>query len=347
MTKCIYLDNIFYEHRPWFPHPENPERLRRLLEGLQKTGLFNRFEQIGVPKGNAREELALLVHTKSYVDMVREASREGRALLDPDTYVSEKTYEAALAVLASAEDAAKRIEEGDCRVAFIPGRPPGHHAGRSGPAMGAPTLGFCIFNASALVSTLLSQRGHRVLHIDFDLHHGNGTQEILYDNPLVVHVDFHQDPATIYPGTGWPWQTGSGEAKGTKMNIVLPAGSGDDVFAEAVDRVIGLLDRAGFRPTRLVFSAGFDGYIGDGLGALRLTSNSYYYLAKRMREAYGLPVIIVWEGGYDAGLVRGAPSFLAAILGMDKPYREQPTVSRPTVKNLFQEKFSELEAHVL
>ncbi|MET1101162.1 MAG: histone deacetylase family protein [Pyrodictiaceae archaeon] len=339
---CIYYDELFRMHKPWFYHPETPERLDRIVAGLRESGLWDRARILGVPSGRVRRELAERVHSKEYVDEIEAASRRGRLMLDGDTYVNEHTFAAALGVLASVEDAVERLLSGECDLALILGRPPGHHAGRYGAAMGAPTLGFCIFNASALASLLLAERLGSLLHIDFDLHHGNGTQDILYRDPRVFHVDLHQDPATIYPGTGWPWQVGEGEAEGTKANIVLPPGAGDDIFCEAVSTIPGILEAKGFKPRMMVFSAGFDAYMNDGLGALRLTEKSFHCLASRMREEYGGRALVVWEGGYSLGLEKGAPAFVKGLLGEEPGRIREETSSSRALWDAFSENMHKL-----
>ncbi len=260
-------------------------------------------------------------------------------MFDSDTYVMEYTYDAALAVLASVRDAVEAVTRESGLVAVVLGRPPGHHAGRKGAAMGAPTLGFCVFNGSALASVLLADRGHSVLVVDFDLHHGNGTQEILYSDRRVYHVDIHQDPSTIYPGTGWPWQTGEGAGKGTKVNVVLPPGAGDDVYRDAIDEAVEILKGVGLRSADyIVFSAGFDAYISDGLGYLRATSASYYYVGRTFLEAFNPKgVVVVFEGGYSVGLERGWPAFLAALLGGDDPVSDRETTSSAYIWSQYRE----------
>ncbi len=327
---CIYHGDIFYAHRAWFEHPESPERLHRVVSGLKTYGLWERarvFEPI-----EAERELALLIHDEAYVAEVEAGSRRGRYLLDPDTYVNEYTFKAALSVLGSVRDAVEKTVNGECKVAVVLGRPPGHHAGRSGAALGAPTLGFCIFNGSALASKLLVDRGYTVLHVDFDLHYGNGTQDILWNEARAVHADLHQDPSTIYPGTGWPWQTGGGEAEGTKLNIVLPPGAGDDAFRESIEVLLRIVEEKGWRFDYLVFSAGFDAYDGDGLGMLHATANTYFFVGRHLlEELKPKGVVVVWEGGYSVGLERGFPAFISALLGLENPVKDMPTKSPKTV----------------
>jgi acetoin utilization deacetylase AcuC-like enzyme len=338
----LFHDRLFYEHKPWFNHPENPGRLKTIVAALKRSRLWELFDTKPAPP-NRDETLALLVHEDSYVREVKLASKHGRYMLDPDTYVAESTFEAALAVLASTVEAVELVSRGFYRLALVLGRPPGHHAGRNGPAMGAPTLGFCIFNASALASKLLADRGYRVLHVDFDLHHGNGTQEILYDEPRVVHLDIHQDPSTIYPGTGWPWQTGEGEAKGTKINIVLPPGAGDDAFEKAIEVFEALVAELNWHFDYLVFSAGFDAYSGDGLGLLHATTSTYTTIAHRLLELVKpRGVIVVWEGGYSIGLERGSVAFISALLGHEPPVSDEPTTSSRRVLEALKENLEQL-----
>ncbi len=334
----VYYDEVFYKHKPWFFHPESPERLRRAVDSLKKSGLWSVAQVLPAPV--ARDKgLALRVHDAGYVEAIERASRSGRVMFDSDTYVMEYTYDAALAVLASVRDAVETATRERGLIAVVLGRPPGHHAGRKGAAMGAPTLGFCVFNGSALASVLLADKGHSVLAVDFDLHHGNGTQEILYSERRVYHVDIHQDPSTIYPGTGWPWQTGEGPGRGTKVNVILPPGAGDDVYKDAVDKSIEVLKGLGLSSVDyIVFSAGFDAYTSDGLGFLRATSASYYYVGKRFLEAFNpRSVIVVFEGGYSVGLERGLPAFLAALLGGDDPVGDRETTSSAYIWSQYRE----------
>ena len=333
----LYHGEVFYKHRPKGYHPENPERLRLAYDSLKRYGLLDMLEVVEPPL--AGEEDVLRIHSPWYVDRVRDLSMAGGGVLDPDTYVSEDTWEAALAYVGSAIDGASR--DG---VSIVLGRPPGHHAGRDGVAMEAPTLGFCIFNGSAAAALRLADEGFRALVLDFDVHHGNGTQEILYREARVYHVDLHQDPSTLYPGTGWPWQTGDGSARGTKLNLVAPPGCGDDCYDYMLDKVIDILDRLGFKPNAIVFDAGFDAYVDDGLASMRATSNTYYNIAVRVVSEYKPSrVVVVLEGGYSAGLERGLPAFIAGLLGLDNPVEDKPTISHPDRLRMLEANIAELE----
>ena len=327
----LYRDALFYMHEPPDHHVEGPWRLETAYRALLEAGALPGFEERPAPPRQRAERELLLVHDESYVRLVEKLSRRGGGYLDADTYVNEYTYEAGLAVAASVLDAVREAVEAG-RSSLVLARPPGHHAGRYGAAMGAPTLGFCIFNATALAAIRAADLGLRVLVLDFDLHHGNGTQEILYTEPRVVHLDLHQDPSTIYPGTGWPWQSGEGEAEGTKLNAVLPPYSGDDVFTYMLDEALELALRAlGGTPDIVLVDAGFDGYRGDGLGLLDLTTHAYQAVAERLRRLHA-PVVTVLEGGYSEGLRRGLPAYIAALHGLGAPrLDEEPTESPRSV----------------
>lgn len=296
-------------------HPESPGRLDLLSRGLRSYGLWEGLERVSPRLADIG--LFRRVHEGLYIDelvMELEVALD-TFFVDPDTYVSPGTMQAIQALAGGVLAAVEHVERGPV---FLAGRPPGHHAGVSGPALGAPTQGFCLVNTAALLADMLSERG-RVAVLDFDVHHGNGTQEILLDRPEVVHVDLHQDYRTIYPWTGAPDLRG----KGNLYNLNLPPGSGDDIYEEALGLVEEILAHAG--PEYLVVSAGFDSYMGDNrFSNLRLSSRTFHRLG---RIASKFKTVAVLEGGYGAGLERGAPALIAGLLGMDDPVGDGETVS--------------------
>jgi len=181
----VIYSPVFLEHKPENYHPENPERLLRAVEALKRLNLWKPIEPTPVP-----EEELLKVHSRDYVELVREKSFSF-SYLDPDTYVSIGTWEAALTAFgASKLSVEQALEKKGIHLALV--RPPGHHAGKSGRAFNASTLGFCIFNNSAYASKVAEELTGKVLVIDFDAHHGNGTQEILWNDPNAVHIDLHE-----------------------------------------------------------------------------------------------------------------------------------------------------------
>ncbi|RLE68741.1 MAG: histone deacetylase family protein [Thermoprotei archaeon] len=262
-------------------------------------------------------------------------------MIDYDTYVSPGTMRAALKAAGASLEAAKMLSEGEQLILPLP-RPPGHHAGRRGRAMGALTQGFCIFNNAALaVARLLELGFRRVAIIDFDSHHGNGTQEIFYSEPRVLHVDVHEDPATLYPGTGFPTDIGSGEGEGTKINVILPPGSRDDVYSMVIEEVVVPL-LSNYKPEVVVYSAGFDGYDGDGLSHLKAREHTYVELARIPEELGVRKVLAILEGGYSEGLERGLPAFISSLVGRELSLREKFSSKEP-VSRLAREYINELK----
>lgn len=305
MLKVLY-NRISLEHVPPFPHPERPERLEVALAALRTAVEVEVVEPSSATKGDLYR-----VHLPGYVAKIERYVESGVSMLDSDTYLSRGTMRAALAAAGVSLAAAEAALEGF--TAFALPRPPGHHAGRAGAAMGAPTQGFCVFNNAALAVARLLELGlRRVAVIDFDAHHGNGTQEIFYSDPRVLHIDFHEDPVTLYPGTGFPTDLGEGVAEGTKVNVILPPGSGDDVYEMALEEIaLPLLEE--FKPEAIVFSAGFDAYDGDGLTHLKAGSRTYAQFGRLPRELGVAKVVAVLEGGYSVGLERGLPAFASSL----------------------------------
>jgi len=303
-------------HRPYDDHPERPERIEIALRGLARAGISVRVLE---PSERPREAL-FSAHDREYVELVERMSRS-RRYIDSDTYLTPHTFRVALRAASASIEAAEKIMGGSPLGIALP-RPPGHHAGRSGRALGAPTQGFCIFNNAALAALRLIGSGYEpVAIIDIDIHHGNGTQEIFWRDPRVVHIDLHD--SSIYPGTGWHIDVGSGEGAGTKVNIPLLPGSRDPEYVhawiEAVEPAIYF-----FKPRAIVISAGFDAHEGEVMGYVKLSTELYRWLGHRVwelsrRVASISGVVFVLEGGYGPGLYEGLPSFLLGLLGREAP----------------------------
>ncbi|MCD6369104.1 MAG: histone deacetylase family protein [Thermoproteales archaeon] len=333
----IFYSESFLKHTPPFPHPERPERLKIVLKSLEEKGFLKNLEE--PPSASLRD--LLKIHDERYLKRVFEASSTVPNMLDEDTYISEGSLEAALkAAGAAIKCAALSIKTENVFLALV--RPPGHHAGRKGTALGAPSQGFCIFNNVALAAAVLLNRGiERIAIIDFDVHHGNGTQEIFYRDPRVLHIDLHQDPTTIYPGTGFPEDVGEGEGEGSKINIVLPIGSGDDIYQKALEEIVlPILEE--FRPEVLLYSAGFDAYREDGLADINATEYTFFKLGEIPREIGVKRVAVVLEGGYSVGLRLGLPAFLLGLTG-EAPKFAKPSKSTEGVEVMAQYYFSRLK----
>ncbi len=280
---------------------------------------------IGPPSPSRR--VVELVHDRDYVEYIESESKKGFHYIDADTYVNEHTFSVALLAASTAWNAADVSLEVRAPVLALV-RPPGHHAGRAGPALGALSNGFCIFNNAAIAARNFLDKGLKVMILDFDAHHGNGTQEIFWYEPRVLHVDIHEHG--IYPGTGDFRDVGGNAAKGTKVNVPLPHGAGDDEFLWLISDVLPRLAEA-FRPDALVISAGFDSHALDPMSTLRASDDVFTmfgsFVAELMRSRVK-GVTMVLEGGYGNALPAGLRSFLRGFqLGVFRKRVRVPTDS--------------------
>ncbi len=275
-------------------HPESPARLRAILSRLQTSGVLGRLDRIEPVA--AADEWVTAVHAASYVQQLKTAVPDrGRVFLDPDTSMSVGTLSAAYLAAGGALAAADAILEGRVNNAFCAVRPPGHHAEQ------ARAMGFCLFNNVAIATRYL-QRRHgvgRVLIVDWDVHHGNGTQHTFYDDPSVLFFSTHQFP--YYPGTGRATEEGEGKGRGTTINVPMPAGQGDEVYREVFERILVPAADA-FKPDWIVVSAGFDAHRDDPLAGMALTENGYAALTAIVAGIAGRHcqgrLLSCLEGGY-------------------------------------------------
>ena len=305
-------------------HPENRARLDAALAGIDAAGLTEATDWREAPEASTAD--LARVHDPVYVDAIRRFCEAGGGELDPDTVATPGSWDtarrAAGAVLAAVDD----LRRGDHRVAFSAGRPPGHHAVRD------RAMGFCLFNNAAVGAAAIAAEGERVVIFDWDVHHGNGTQDIFYDDPDVLYVSTHESP--LYPGTGRLMETGGPRAERTTLNLPFPAGTAGDVYRAAFDEVIAPVVGE-FAPDWMIISAGFDGHRDDPLAGLHLTAADYADLA--VRAAALVPMgrtLLVLEGGYSPrALTRSVGASLAALLEVD--YRPEPasggSVGAPTI----------------
>jgi acetoin utilization deacetylase AcuC-like enzyme len=283
-------------------HPERPERLRAVRDGI-RDAVGDEYVTVE-PRAATAEELGR-VHAPDYVRAVDELCAVGGGAIDADTRVSSGSCStarlAAGAGLAVVEELARR---GD-GVGFVAARPPGHHAL---PAIG---MGFCLFNNIAIAATTLADQGERVLIVDWDVHHGNGTQDVFWDDPRVLFVSMHQSP--MYPGTGRIDETGGPGAPGATINFPLPPGTTGEMYRRALDDVVADAARA-FAPTWVLVSAGYDAHRDDPLADHALSAGDYAELASRvaaMAPRAGR-VVCFLEGGYDLAAIRNS---VAATVG--------------------------------
>ncbi|MSP58948.1 MAG: histone deacetylase [Myxococcales bacterium] len=310
MRTGLVTNRLFREHVAPAGHPERPARLDAIDAALDAAGLPRRCVQVPA-RAATRAELER-VHAPEYLDalerVVGGATEPG--WLDPDTYFSVGSWQAALLAAGSTVDIALAVADGtlDNGIAFV--RPPGHHATRDA------AMGFCLINSIAVAAAALRARGLRVAIVDFDVHHGNGTEAIFWDDPEVLYASTHQYP--FYPGTGALTDVGGPSALGATMNLPLPAGSGDAAYLAA----LALIRRAAlrFRPDAILLSAGFDAHRLDPLASMQVGEATFARFTEELRACTGGRIAAVLEGGYDLdGLGCSAVATVAALLGDPLP----------------------------
>jgi len=286
-------------------HPERPARVDAVMAGVADVALeLGSDLEIVAPR--AADSTALTrVHTAAYLAQLEEFSREGGGHLDPDTFARPDSWEAALLSAGAGLQAIDVLRRRGAGVAFVATRPPGHHA------LADRAMGFCLLNNVAVSAAALAAEGERVLIVDWDVHHGNGTQALFWDNPSVLYVSTHQSP--FYPGTGGAGEVGGDGARGLTVNVPLPAGATGDVVRRALNEVAApVID--GFAPTWVLISAGFDAHRADPLADLALSSGDFADLARTVAAYAPRPgrVVAHLEGGYDLEALRAS---VAATLG--------------------------------
>jgi len=301
----------YLEHDMGAGHPESPERVRAIVARLQESGVFDRL--VHIQPLPAADEWITYIHAASYLETLkRRAPTHGRVSLDPDTSMSPGSLSAAYLAAGGLLTAADAIVSGSIDHAFCAVRPPGHHAEHD------RAMGFCLFNNVAIAARYL-QRKHgiaRVLIVDWDVHHGNGTQHAFYDDPSVLFFSTHQYPH--YPGTGRPSEEGEGAGKGTTINVPMTAGEGDDVYRRLFEKVL-IPAADNFKPDFVVLSAGFDAHRNDPLASMGLTEDGYAELTRLVvqiaqRHCNGR-VLSSLEGGYHlASLSASVERHLMALL---------------------------------
>ncbi|GBE36064.1 histone deacetylase-like amidohydrolase [bacterium BMS3Bbin07] len=288
MKKAGFIyDDVFLNHLPPEWHPESPQRLEAIHKRLKNSDIWDSLLHLKPQK--ASFEKIGVVHTKDYIERIKTF---GTGYLDADTYMSEGTLEAALYASGAVMEAIEKCLQGVINSAFCAVRPPGHHAEAD------RAMGFCIFNNVAVGAGYARSLGYdRVFIVDFDVHHGNGTEHIFYEDDTVFYFSTHQYPH--YPGTGSEQERGSGRGEGFTYNIPLPSGSGDKEYTQIyTEELKGLV--SSFNPDIILISAGYDIHTKDPLSGIHVTDDGIRSIVKGiLTAAEGVPAVFSLEGGYD------------------------------------------------
>lgn len=306
MKKLLFFyDDEFLRHTPPVGHPERADRLRSLVAHLKSTGMWNVLDHHTPHPATIRQVLS--VHTPEHTDLIQHTCRSGGGLLDDgDTHVVPESFDVALLAAGAVIGAVDGVLGGNAEAAFCAVRPPGHHAESDTP------MGFCLFNNVAVGARHAQQACgmERVAILDWDVHHGNGTQHIFEADPTVLYISLHQYP--FYPGTGARDERGVGSGEGYTMNFPLPAGTGEGTYLSVFKNDIApALER--YAPGLLMISAGFDAHRDDPLGGMNLTEDSFAAMTDLVKHV--APVVSVLEGGYNLdALSRSVEKHLGALM---------------------------------
>ncbi len=306
----VAIPDICDQHRPGNGWPERPARLDAIRAAASSAAIAEFVEVINHASSVPDADL-LRVHTPDYVASVKSLCERGGGPLDPETFVSEGSYDAAVAAAGAGLDMVEALRRGTGRSGFVAVRPPGHHA------FAYMGMGFCVFNNIAITAAHLAADDQRVVIIDWDVHHGNGTEQTFWNDPSVMYVSIHQSP--LFPDSGAVTDTGGHDAPGTTANVPLPPGATGDIYLRVIsDLVIPLMER--FKPDWVLISAGYDTHRSESLSEMCLESGDYGAMTRAIVQAAPAAdrVIMFLEGGYDLDALQASvTSTFAALVDVD------------------------------
>jgi len=326
LKTALIADRRYLNHFAGRRHPERPERVKVMLE-MAET-LDRSSTHLQSPREATTDEIALC-HDRSYIATIERTAHFEHCDLDPDTHTCADSFKTAMLAAGGVLTAVEAVADGAADNAFAIVRPPGHHA------LPARAMGFCFFNNVAIAAAyLVRERGlKRVMILDWDLHHGNGTQDIFYESPEVLYASIHQYP--FYPGTGAMHEMGTGRGEGYTVNAPVPAGFGDAEYLDIFDQVILPIGRK-FSPEFILISSGFDGHFRDPLGELQVTESGFAAMARRLKrlaaECCDGKLVAVLEGGYDLAALAASGKAVIEELGRsaDEPITRPAALSHAT-----------------
>jgi acetoin utilization deacetylase AcuC-like enzyme len=327
MKAGLVYDPIYLEHDTG-DHVENARRLVTALSYLKETGIKEKLTCLP-PRPALLEELEM-IHAPEYISYVKSKAEKGGGWLDPDTVMSPRSYEAALYAAGGLLVAVEEVMKGEVDNAFALVRPPGHHA------IYDRAMGFCIFNNMAVAAKFALSRFNlsRILIVDFDVHHGNGTQDAFYADPKTLYFSTHQYP--FYPGTGRMEETGTGEGKGTTVNFPMVAGWGDEEYLRAFQEALVPVAHR-FQPELILISAGFDPHWADHLAMMRVSVQGFAQMAMILKKLAAKlcqgRLVFTLEGGYNLHVVAASiKAIFDVLLGnseIDDPLGEASVLRKP------------------
>jgi acetoin utilization deacetylase AcuC-like enzyme len=292
-TGLVYHTD-YLKHDPGHRHPERPERLTAVVNAIKESGLWEKL--VHLEPSPAIVEQVAYVHDEDYIEALREFCAGGGGLMDPDTGVSPDSFDIALLAAGGAIRAIDAVVDGEVQNAFAAVRPPGHHAFPN------KSKGFCLFNNVAIGARYLQKEHNleRILIIDWDIHHGDGTNYFFYQDPSVFYFSIHEYP--FYPGTGRAYENGRGKGAGYTLNVPVPYGTGVDEYMDVFQQKLKPA-ALNFRPEFVLISAGFDAHKDDPLSGIMLTSSAYGQFTEIAREIADLTcggrIVSLLEGGYS------------------------------------------------